>query len=282
MARKKSSPAGKKASPARKKVLPASSHSYSFGWKRQKPDHRDWHFTVPRRVTAILPPKVDLSANMPPLLNQGQLGSCGPNSADECIEYDDRVEKLPVISASRLFIYWVTRSMAVPSEIDRDSGVDNRTMLKALAQYGFCPESMWPYDISKFKEKPPQACFTAALAHRIKSYAVVQQTLEQMKGCIYSGFPFIFGFEVYSSFMTPEVAATGIVPMPNPSKETLEGGHDVTFFGYDDTKQVFKFRNHWVKPDGTPWGDNGNGYFPYAYAVSSLASDFWAINAVPT
>jgi C1A family cysteine protease len=251
------------------------------GWKRQEPDYRDFHYVVPRTMTAQLPPKADLSANMPPQLDQGELGACGPNSLDECAEYDEKVQGLKVNSASRLFIYWVTRSLMPGKPTDEDSGVDNRTMLKAVAKYGFCNETLWPYKVAKFSHKPPQSCFTAARKNRIKSYAAVQQNLAQMKGCIASGFPFLFGFDVYESFMTDAVAKTGIVPMPKVATEKQIGGHDVTFFGYDDSTKMFKFRNHWVNPDGTPWGDHGNGYFPYDYAVSSMASDFWVINAVP-
>ncbi len=260
-----------------------ASRKFFGGWKRQRPDHRDWRFTVSRRVTSQLPTQMDLSANMPPQLNQGSLGSCGPNSADECIEYDDRVQGMSVTSASRLFIYWVTRSLMSGSPINKDSGVDNRTMLKAVAQYGYCAESMWPYDVAKFTQKPPAACFAAALANRIQSYAAVEQDLDQMRGCIASGFPFVFGFDVFSSFMSDEVAATGVVPMPGTTPGDHQvGGHDITFFGYDDSTRMFKFRNHWLNEDGTPWGDNGNGYFPYDYALGQFASDFWVINAVPS
>src|SRR5207248_1154364 len=102
-----------------------ATRQFFTGWKRQELDHRDFRFTVPARMTAQLPAKVDLSANMPAQLNQAELGSCGPNSADECLEYDERVEHLPVVSASRLFIYWVTRSLMPGQPINEDSGVDN-------------------------------------------------------------------------------------------------------------------------------------------------------------
>jgi C1A family cysteine protease len=252
------------------------------GWKRQDPDHRDWHYVVPRRMTAQLPAAVELSAHMPPVLDQESLGCCGPTSADECIEYDERTQGMPIDSASRLFIYWVTRSMMSGQPVNQDSGVDNRTMLKAIAQYGFCRESMWPYATGSFATKPTAECFTAALSNRIKSYAAVQQTLDQMKGCIASGFPFLFGFDVFASFMTDSVAKTGIIPMPMTiAGDKQVGGHDVTIFGYDDSTQMFKFRNHWLNADGTPWGDQGNGCMPYNYALSTYASDFWVINAVP-
>lgn len=86
-----------------------------------------------------------------------------------------------------------------------------------------------------------------------------------MKGCLNSGFPFVVGILVYSSFETNKVASTGMVPMPGP-KESLLGG-----YWYVDT------RNSW----GTRWGDRGYFYIPYDYLLStSLSSDLWSIDFV--
>jgi C1A family cysteine protease len=94
-----------------------------------------------------------------------------------------------------------------------------------------------------------------------------------MKNCLASGFPFTFGFSVYQSFETKEVAQTGIVPLPQPN-ETLLGGHCVVAVGYDDEKQLFKCRNSW----GTDWGDKGYFYMPYQYMSNpNLVSDLWTI-----
>ena len=125
------------------------------GWKRQEPDYRDFHYVVPRTITAQLPPQADLSANMPPQLDQGELGACGPNSLDECAEFDEKVQGMAVASVSRLFIYWVTRSLMPGKPIAEDSGVDNRTMLKAVAKYGYCNESLWPYNIANLHQRLP-------------------------------------------------------------------------------------------------------------------------------
>lgn len=262
------------------------------GWVRQEPDHRDFRFEVSRRITTQLPPSLDLSHNMPPQLDQGDLGSCGPNSADECIMYDEKVQKMTVTGASRLFIYYVTRSIMQGKPVRQDSGVDNRTLLKALSQFGWCKESLWPYDTTKFTKKPSAACYNAALANRIKSYAAVAQNLTQMQGVLVSGFPFLFGFDVFNPMMSDAVAKTGIVPMP-AAGDQLDGGHDVTICGYTTVDQpgivagniwpanTFRFRNHWVNEDGTPWGDGGYGYIQFAYATGDHASDFWVINAVP-
>jgi hypothetical protein len=224
---------------------------HHYGWRRQQPDHRDWKFVPARRVLANLPPAIDLSAHLGPVLDQGQLGSCGPNSADGHIMYDQEVEGYQPDPASRLFIYYTTRMLM--GTVAQDSGVDNRTMLKALAQYGYCDEALWPYDIAQFTARPPQAFFDAALANRISSYAAVSQDLDTMRGTLAAGFCFLYGFTVYESLESQQVEQTGDVPMPGPNEQVL-GGHDVLVYGYDDATQRFKFRNSW----GLGWGRGGN------------------------
>ena len=54
-----------------------------------------------------------------------------------------------------------------------------------------------------------------------------------MKDCISSGYPFVFGFSVYESFETDEVAKTGIMPMPQKNEKVL-GGHAVSAVGFND------------------------------------------------
>lgn len=233
-----------------------------YGWKKQAPDFRDWKF-CPERLKA-LPPSVNLYAMLGPVLDQGQLGSCGPNAVDGLIEFDQAKQGLPV--------YYNARGGTAT-----DDGVDNRTMLSSLNKYGFCDEALWPYVISQFADKPPDVAYTAAVPNQIKSYATVAQDLTSLKSCLASGFPFLFGFTVYESFETRAVDASGDVPMPSASESVL-GGHDVVIYGYDDTRQVFLFRNSW----GTSWGNQGDGTFPYAYATDvNLSGDFWVINAVP-
>ena len=85
-----------------------------------------------------------------------------------------------------------------------------------------------------------------------------------------------FGISVYTSFMSDEVARTGIVPMPGPD-ESMEGGHAILGVGYDDSKKALIVRNSW----GTEWGLQGYFYLPYDYiTISDLASDFWTIRLV--
>lgn len=92
----------------------------------------------------------------------------------------------------------------------------------------------------------------------------VQQTLGQMKGCLADGYPFVFGFTVYSSFKIGDVKKTGIMHLPTAA-DSMMGGHARMAVGYDDKKQHFIIQNSW----GTEWGDKGFFYMPYSYATDS-------------
>ncbi|MDH6128277.1 C1A family cysteine protease [Kitasatospora sp. GP82] len=125
-------------------------------------------------------------------------------------------------------------------------------------------------------EKPPPPCYKGALQSMATGYQRVVQELSQLKGCLAAGFPFVFGFTVYSSFESPEVAKTGEAPMPSPSDQVL-GGHAVLAVGYDDSTQRFLVRNSW----GPDWGLDGYFTLPYAYLTEQgLSSDFWTIRVV--
>ncbi len=275
-------------------LIPGSKRMY--GWKPSLPNHADPKFAPPPHlVTATLPDTVDLSspilpAPFEPCLDQGQLGSCGPNTLTEDLSLiAERNEKIKINLPSRLFIYWCTRVLMKTT--NQDSGVDNRTMMKALAQYGWCDDSLWPYhdDPNTFKVQPPQAAFTQAATRKIDAYYSVNQVLATMQSCIASGYPFIFGFTVYASFEGPGPASNGIIPMPGVT-EQIAGGHDITACGYTNVNRpgvmpgniwparTFKMRNHWYDAPGQPWGDGGYAYIPYEYATNpELSSDFWMI-----
>lgn len=139
-------------------------------------------------------------------------------------------EKKQDFMPSRLFIYYNERE--IQGTVDSDSGAQIRDGIKSVASQGDCPEREWPYDISKFIQKPLQKCYDDAIKHKAVRYQRVVRTLNQMKGCLASGYPFVFGFTVYESFESQEVAKSGQVSMPAPN-ENMVGGHAVVAVGYD-------------------------------------------------
>lgn len=245
---------------------------YRYGWQPDLPDIRDRY--VRGMSASGLPSSVDLRDQMPPVYDQGSLGSCSSQSIAAAIEYERIKQGLTDFVPSRLFIYYNERVMEGDPSVD--SGAAIRDGIKSVASQGACSEADWSYDISKFAVAPPQNCYDDAKHDLVTSYARVGQDINAMRSVLAQRQPFVFGITVYDSFESQAVAATGIVPMPG-SSENMLGGHAILAVGYDDAKRVFVFRNSW----GSGWGNAGYGTIPYAYlANSDLASDFWTISAV--
>ena len=245
-----------------------------YGWIPDIPDQRDHLYAAPPSFLAALPPSTDLRAGCPAVYDQGQLGSCTANAIGGAIEFDRLLQKLPDFVPSRLFIYYNER--VIEGTVSSDSGAQIRDGIKTVASQGVCPEPDWPYDIAKFSQKPSAKAYSDAVTDRAISYQSLVQDLNQMKGCLASGYPFVFGFTVYESFETAAVARSGHAPMPG-SGERVIGGHAVMAVGYDDASQWFLVRNSW----GTGWGLAGYFTLPYSYLIQpGLSSDLWTIRIV--
>lgn len=247
-----------------------------YGWLADTPDYRDHLYAAPVAKLAKLPAKVDLRPRCPKkIYDQGELGSCTGNAIACAIQFDRMQQKLkPDFVPSRLFIYYNERVME--HSVASDSGAQIRDGIKSVATLGDCPEQEWPYQIAKFAAKPPAQCYRDAIKYKAVLYQRVAHNLAQMKGCLASGYPFVFGFSVYESFEGAAVAKTGVVPMPQTGEKQL-GGHAVLAVGYNDAQQRFIVRNSW----GPQWGMGGYFTLPYAYVADpNLADDLWTIRLV--
>jgi len=243
-----------------------------YGWTPDLPDHRDHVYSAPQPVLAKLPSKKDLRSGCPPVYDQGQLGSCTANAIAGAVQFEQKKQGVTVFAPARLFIYYNERDME--GTVNSDSGAQIRDGVKSVADLGVCPETEWPYDINKFADKPTPECYTDATKCEAVGYQRLDSSnLNQLRGCIATGFPFVFGFTVYDAFESPEVAKTGVLNLPGP-KEKVQGGHAVLAVGYDDSTQRFTVRNSW----GKDWGIKGYFTIPYSYLTNSnLADDFWTI-----
>lgn len=182
---------------------------------------------------------------------------------------------------SRLYLYYNTR--ASTGNVDKDSGASIRNTIKSSAatNTGMCPESIWPYKISKYTEKPPQLCYDQGVKCRTIEYISVPRNVSNLKNALAEGYPIVFGFSVYKSFES--IGWDGIMPMPDIAKEAYLGGHAVVLVGYDDCKALpsgtggFLVRNSW----GSLWGASGYYWMSYAIVASmDICSDFWFIKEI--
>src|ERR1017187_4664947 len=112
----------------------ATTHKLT-GWRRQKPDPRDVFKIVTRRTIARMPMSYDLSGNMGSYLDQGDEGSCGPNTLAEMLMFNRLKQGLSGLVPSRAHLYWWTRYLM--GTTGSDSGVDNRNMFKAANHFGY-------------------------------------------------------------------------------------------------------------------------------------------------
>lgn len=251
--------------------------SHKYGWKRDLPDFRDKKYKVASKTLRTLPAYVNLTTAKVPVQDQQALGSCGWNAiADVHLAAQIKENSVNPFNPSRLFGYYNTRKVCGETAID--SGISIRDGIKSIAKEGVCSEDLWPYDIWRFTEKPPIECYTEALKNQAVFYSKLEQTEDNLRGCLAEGFRFIFGISVFDSFESQEVADTGKVPLPKTDgSESNLGGHCMTACGYDDVNKHFIVQNSY----GENWGIFGFCHIPYSYLTNlGLASDCWVIKTV--
>ena len=249
----------------------------SYGWRPDKPDFRDKKYGAirPLALADFLPSKVSLRDKMPPIVDQGDIGSCTGHAISTTLMYNRMFTKeKPEFRPSRLFIYYNERMYE--KSINEDAGAEIRTGIKTINKEGFCDEKYWPYIENKFKKKPTQKAYSNAKKYRaIEYYRLDNSNINELKTCLASGFPFVFGFSVFLSMEEAE-SNKGIIPMPR-TNDKMDGGHAVVCSGYNDETKLFEIHNSW----GTECGDNGYYYLPYDYMTTTdLSDDFWTIRKI--
>lgn len=259
-----------------------------YGWKRSLPDPFRYH-ADPSGITVL--PEVDPRSELPPVFDQGQLGSCTANATAAAFQYDGMLDGNDPGLLARLWIYWQERSLE--SALGKgDTGAEGSDAFKVAQNTGIPPETDWPYtwpggidagppQDSVFDPAQPPAAATADDGHYklIKPYATPPQTQLAFKQVLSNKQTIAFGFTVYESFEGPGVASTGIVPMPAQGEKQV-GGHEVLAVGYLKAEKHYVLcRNSWgsTQTTGQAWGINGDGYFlmPWAYILDSTLAGDW-------
>ena len=224
---------------------------------------------------------------MPPVEDQGSLGSCTANAGVGLLEYFERRAFGHHINASRLFLYKATRNLL---HATGDTGAFLRTTMGALALFGVPPEEYCKYTVAEYDKEPDAFCYAFAQNYQSIQYyrhdppgTSAKALLDSVKTAIAAGLPSMFGFTVYSSI--ERARKSGEIPFPL-DRDDVAGGHAVVAAGYDDAKVIrhagagavpttgaLLIRNSW----GVAWGQAGYGWLPYDYVLKGLAVDWWSI-----
>lgn len=239
--------------------------------KRDTPDSRDIVIEVDKGIFD-LPKTFDLSHVMPPVLDQGSLGSCTANATSNALRYLLRKERQEDFLPSRLYGYYTTRVFVEHSDPNEDSGCQIRDVCIALSKYHQLPEVYWPYDVQKFNVKPPTAVNIEAAKHNIIQYRSVPQDEHTLKYILaIKKLPVIIGIQLYANIESEEVATSGVGKLPAPGEQLL-GGHCVLLVGF--TESTWIMLNSW----SSSFGQKGFFTLPKEYLLSNeLAGDFWCL-----
>lgn len=252
-------------------MIPYRSNAW-YGYRRDASDARDLKF---RSTISELPATVDLRHNCPPIMDQGALGSCTAHGVTAALRYTMLKNGRPDVELSRLQLYYDER--ALEGSINDDAGAQIRDGIKAAAKVGVGHERLWPYDIKRFTDKPPQACYVDAVNFNAIKYERVRVGVTSLKAALASGYPVVFGITLYDSFESPDVEKTGVVPMPNLEYEAVVGGHCMLAVGYGQKNGYFTVQNSWADD----WGDKGFCYIPERMLGSAkYTGDCWIIKQV--
>lgn len=254
-------------------IIPKRFRSYNLKLQRDNPDERDFRTTALPPLLS-LPLRVDHTVGMSPVKDQGRLGSCVGFAVTAMKEWQEKTEHEREVAAgkrdhregkvfdlSEQWVYYKAKSIDVwPNQ----EGTSIRYAMKVLHNIGAPTEKAWPYNDVEMGKPESWAPMIARWAI-IKAYRRATSLTELKTGLIDG--PVCIGVPVFLEFFY--AGADGIVKYPaNPDK--IYGGHAIAAVGYDDNKQLVKFKNSW----GAGWGQNGYGYFPYRY-INNFLWDAW-------
>ena len=244
-----------------------------LGWIRQPRDSRDHVFAGPRH--GKLAEFVDLRSKMPPVWNQGKIGSCTAHGVLAVAAECQITMGKNWLSLSRLQTYYDARQLSGLSAYDEGAYI--RAAIKALAKYGAAPESLWPYEESKVFVAPGPEVYESAEKFQALRYQSVTPTVSGLRAALSLGYSVTFGFDVPENFLS--ITTNGIMPKPSGGNE---GGHCVVAVGFAEEPQNnipaqhFIIRNSW----GVEWGDQGYFYMPYTALRACDADDGWTITSM--
>lgn len=243
-----------------------------YNWIPSHPDYRDE--VADTREIKILA-EVDPREEMQSPYDQGQLGSCDPNSWVGAAEYDAILNGNDPGILSRLFVYYVGR--VLEGTVNFDSGLQGRTGGKVLRKYGAPLEELWPYIVQEFTRKPSERAYETADVNKIGKYihpglgGTTEHRIQEFKKVLSNKQTIPFGWTVFENFESSAVASSGVLDMPEAGEKKL-GGHETVIVGYLKSEpEHCLVRNSW----GTEWGLNGYYLMPWEYAASAKYASDW-------
>jgi len=241
--------------------------------------------------TVTFKPEVSLVeyALRTPVLDQGNRGSCCACAAAKSIELDwcqlrpDQAKR-----AAPQYIYFHSKLIDGFPNVE---GTDFSSITKALQEFGTCYESEHPYQISAANnvagDPPSERALKSGQKHKtgpgvlqLSDRAKVLGVKAALSGILTGRKKsVIVGIDLFETFFTCYVHASGKVSLPIPNERCL-GSHAILIVGYEDNRAPgggeFIAVNSW----GASWGNGGLAKIPYQYLLNHANS--FAVITQPT
>jgi C1A family cysteine protease len=238
-----------------------------YGAIRNDKDIRDFHIRSYFAMEAI-PPAFNFVDKMPPVRNQGQVGSCVAFASTTIQSYMKAGNAL----LSPHFVYYET--LKAENRLGQ-IGLQPRDAAQTLLNLGVPPESDCPYGDGTLEATEQTPCESSqvmqdASLYKIASYAACT-SLADVELTLSKGIPVLLAVPVFSNWENNlDFENTGIVPQPNNQQI---GRHGIACCGYDQNKGQLYFENSW----GSQWAPNspvkpGFGVLTEGYLAQFLNS----------
>lgn len=259
--------------------------SRPLGWLRPQEHHYTrlkFRSAAPSSVLdSIDPAPTSNNYRLCTVLDQGSLGSCTANATAQVIHGTQVRDYGAGDIASRLALYYWARYQ--DGNQGRDVGSHICTVFDVAAELGLPSETVYPYDVAKFAEKPGPSVYRHGYDQRGSVGLTYEQLsadpdafIDQLERALTAGYLVAFGVDVSERFCSE--LPTGVVEPPVPP-EPIAGGHALTAIGHDHDQQWIEVLNSW----GPDWCEPGRrpGCFRMSYDYLRLSDDRWFCPLAP-
>ena len=212
---------------------------------------------------ATLPDSVDLSAEMPPIGNQGAQGSCVGWATTYAVRsyLEHYTKKTTYLNGTTPNNDVLFSPAFVYNQLNggQDNGLYVRDALDLLKTQGSTTLSDMPYQSTDYITQPTDKQKTKAAGFKLKTWGRVSKSMDEMKAFLANKNPIIIAVNIDAN-MTNLVDKFGTeVGWKTYDPNTVRGGHAMVIVGYSNTKKAFKVQNSW----GSNWGNKGFFWMSY-------------------
>ncbi len=192
--------------------------------------------------------KVDFTSSYGEARNQGNEGSTVAFAVTSAMEFQYQTVYKTKVKLSPRYLYNSINN-------GRDMGATFINALDFSSRTGIIEDKHWEYESGDYQISPSEE-MKSRKHYKIEFYRRLNSSLEDVKRQLRSRNAIISGIIIYkSNYSQPN----GKMAYPKSEEQPI-GGHAICIVGYDDNKEIIKFKNSW----GKEWGDNGYGYIPYS------------------